>query len=215
MAHPSWWTSLSRLWTTPDPTRFDAPLLQAVIHNDVPAAQAALEAGANPDLVLGPPHVRVARTLVQHAVLADHIGMLEVLLRHKANPNATTPESWYAPAHSAVIEENAHAAALLHQFGADWRMRVEDPLVREPVSAIELLRLRRPLAFTDWFSEHIVDITPAPHERRVWTDNEAGLEDVAFEREALQASRQRPARPAYRAPTPPKSEAPRARRRRP
>lgn len=95
----------------------DTPLVFAASGNDVAIALHLLVAGANVEAGL-------RHTPLQTAASHGHVGVLRILLKHKADPNAL--HGYFSPLMLAVMNRHVAAVQLLLEAGANASYRTKD-----------------------------------------------------------------------------------------
>lgn len=69
---------------------------------------------------------REGLTALHYAVIADHGGLVALLLERGANPNVAVPDTHMSPLGMVALDRNASLAALLLEFGANPHQRTRD-----------------------------------------------------------------------------------------
>lgn len=149
-------------------------LSEALIQCDEAAALMAIQAGADVNDAIEPPHVNTTRTFLQHAILNGLTPLTRALLEAGADPMLTMGGCvWPAP-HLATLEENREAIDLLRTLPrADFDAPIYDPLVGEASTARDIAA-RRCRQFTEWFGERF-SLTEAARPPEFEDEAQAGL----------------------------------------
>lgn len=65
-------------------------------------------------------------TALHHAIIGDQPQLVEVLLKHGANPNVTVPDTHMSPLGMVALDRNAQLARLLLHYGANPHQPTRD-----------------------------------------------------------------------------------------